>query len=260
MSHPWATVGKGKGGTYEYFEPSAQIRAEWGHSLPHWRQGGVIYYVTFRTADSIPQDRLIQWKRDREAWLAKHPLPRSPEQAREYRQLFTRRWHQWLDEAHGACVLKRANLRAIVEDTFRKLDGCPNGYALDEFVIMPNHAHVVVAPFKGQSLSQILKTWKSIAARRINKTLVQHGPFWQEESWDHIVRGPVYLEKYWQYIRDNPKHLPKMPKLVGRWPSADPQGSRRIQKSHRMSAEGRRPTKNRFASLHPQARWFIPSR
>ncbi len=64
MSHPWATVGRGKGGEYHYFDSQAEIGTEWGHNLPHWRQGGVVYFVTFRTADSIPADRLNQWKQD----------------------------------------------------------------------------------------------------------------------------------------------------------------------------------------------------
>ncbi len=80
---------------------------------------------------------------------------------------------------------------------------------MDDFVIMPNHVHVLVSPAPCQSLSQILKAWKSISARHINKALKQRGSFWQEESWDHIVRSPMHLEKYRQYIRDNPNSLPR---------------------------------------------------
>ncbi len=218
MDHHWATVGCGKGGGYHYFDSEAEIGAEYGHNLPHWRQGGVIYFVTFRTVDSIPRERLNQWKSERAAWLAKHPPQRSPDATREYHRLFTERWHKWLDETHGACHLKISSLRAIVEGTIRKLDGDPNGYSLDTFVVMPNHVHVLVAPAPLQSLNKILRTWKSVSAHRINKTLNQYGPFWQEESWDHIVRSPAHLEKYRKYIRENPDALPK----VGRQPSAEP--------------------------------------
>ncbi len=99
----------------------------------------------------------------------------------------------------------------------RKLDGDSSGYALDEFVIMPNHVHALVSPAPLQSLSKILRAWKSVSAHRINDAHNKRGPFWQEESWDHIVRSPVHLEKYGKYIRENPDALPQ----VGRQPSAD---------------------------------------
>lgn len=217
MTHPWATAGCGRAGEYQYFDKEAEIGAEWGHNLPHWRQGGVIYFVTFRTADSMPANRVAQWKSERAQWLTKHPPPRSPAVTREYHRLFTQRWHEWLDESHEACVLEDPNLRAITEATMRKLDGDGLGYALDEFVIIPNHVHVLIAPAPRQSLSKILRTWKSVSAHRINHAQDQRGPFWQEESWDHIVRSPMHLEKYRKYIRKNPDALPK----VGWQPSAD---------------------------------------
>ena len=208
MAHPWATIGRGLGGVYEYFDEEAEVLTEPGNDLPHWRQAGMIYYVTFRTADSIPLERLKQWKVERDAWLSRHPAPRSRDQVREYHRLFTQRWHEWLDEAHGECVLKEPALRNHVESTLRHLDGDAKGYSLDEFVIMPNHVHVLVSPARGQSLNKILRAWKSVSAHAINKSLRTSGDFWQEESWDHIVRSPHYLEKYRSYIRANPDKLP----------------------------------------------------
>lgn len=123
MTHPWATLGCGKGGEYQYFDKEAEIGAEWGHNLPHWRQGGVIYFVTFRTADSMPSERMAQWKSEREVWLANHPSPRSAAMKAEYHRIFTQRWHKWLDEAHGACVLRDLANRILVESTLLKLDG-----------------------------------------------------------------------------------------------------------------------------------------
>lgn len=209
MNHPWATVGNGLRGDYEYFDSAAQIGTEWGNNLPHWRQGGVIYFVTFRTADSLPQARLEQLKAEREHWLKCHPEPRNAAQTREYHRLFTARRHRWLDEGHGACLLKNGEVRSTVEETLRKWDGELAGYALDEFVIMPNHVHVLVAPAAGQSLSEMVRTWKSVSAHRINKMLERRGALWQEESWDHIVRSPRHLDRYRQYIQNNPQALPR---------------------------------------------------
>jgi REP element-mobilizing transposase RayT len=209
MSHPWATVGHGKGGSYEFFHAEAEIGAEWGHNLPHWRQGGVIYFITFRLADSLPTARVKQLKSERERWLKHHPEPRIPAQLREYHRLFTGRRERWLVEGRGACELKNVAARGELETTFRHLDGKSDGYALDAFVIMPNHVHVLVAPQPTQSLSEIVRTWKSISARRINTLLGRQGKLWQEESWDHIVRSERHLNRYRQYICANPKPLPR---------------------------------------------------
>ena len=37
---------------YEFFDPDQPIEEYYG-CLPHWRQEGVLYFVTFRTADSL---------------------------------------------------------------------------------------------------------------------------------------------------------------------------------------------------------------
>jgi len=42
------------------FDVNAPI-AKAGRHVPHWRQEGATYFITFRLADSIPKDKLIQW-------------------------------------------------------------------------------------------------------------------------------------------------------------------------------------------------------
>lgn len=39
-------------------------------NLPHWRQDGAVYFVTFRLKDSIPKSVLEAWEHDRRIWLA----------------------------------------------------------------------------------------------------------------------------------------------------------------------------------------------
>jgi REP element-mobilizing transposase RayT len=85
----------------------------------------------------------------------------------------------------------------------RYFDG--DRYNLDEFVVMPNHAHALVTPLGAHLLSLILRSWKSYTAKKINASLGRSGAFWQKESFDHIVRSAASLEKFRQYIRDNPK-------------------------------------------------------
>jgi hypothetical protein len=41
--------------------------------LPHWRQDGATYFVTFRLADSLPQSKLDELAALKEAWQRRHP-------------------------------------------------------------------------------------------------------------------------------------------------------------------------------------------
>ena len=46
-------------------------------NLPHWRQKGATYAVTFRLNDALPQSKLQELKRHRARWEQQHPEPRS---------------------------------------------------------------------------------------------------------------------------------------------------------------------------------------
>lgn len=44
-------------------------------NLPHWNRDGAIYWVTFRLADSLPQEKLRAWSEERSLWIKAHPEP-----------------------------------------------------------------------------------------------------------------------------------------------------------------------------------------
>jgi hypothetical protein len=72
-----------------FFDPDAIVVICHG-KLPHWRQEGVIYFVTFRLADSLPQAKLQWLRREKELWLRLNPEPRTVSQQREYHERFTK--------------------------------------------------------------------------------------------------------------------------------------------------------------------------
>ncbi len=183
------------------FDSEAPV-AIYGRYLPHWRQEGCTYFVTFRLADSIPAQKLRQWEQEHETWWREHPEPHTPEQKAEYHERFTERFHQWLDAGHGSCWLRRPELSAVVEDALRHFDG--QRYTLGHFVVMPNHVHVLVRPVQGHLLKEVLHSWKSFSAHKINEALGRNGIVWQEESFDCIVRTEAQLVKFGDYVRENP--------------------------------------------------------
>lgn len=168
-------------------------------NLPHWRQRAVTYFITFRTSDSIPQSKLKQWETERDVWLQYHMEPYDKHTRKDYYKRFTARIHEWMDQGYGECVLGREPFKSMVEDALKYFHG--TRYYLDEFVVMPNHVHVLVTPYEGYELSKILHSWKSFTASEINRALGRKGTFWQKESFDHIVRSEAHLEKIRRYIR-----------------------------------------------------------
>ena len=185
---------------HAYFDPDEPV-ANLAGNLPHWRQEYCMYFVTFRLADSLPQERLRQWLAERDEWLKRNPPPRSPQQRAEYNERFTESLQNWLDQGYGSCVLRDIQAKSIVENALRHFDG--QRYQLDKFIVMPNHVHVLVTPLPPHELSTVLHSWKSFTAKEINRLLGRRGELWQKESFDHIVRSPESLEHYRQYIRDN---------------------------------------------------------
>ncbi len=183
------------------FDPSASV-AKSGRHLPHWKQDGCTYFVTFRLADSIPQEKQQQWLVEQREWVRKNPEPRTSQQEEEYAELFAQRFQKWLDGGHGECWLKNPEVSAIVEQALRFFDG--ERYWLGHFAIMPNHVHVLVRPLGEHDMSSILYSWKSFTAKQINAVIQRDGKVWQDESFDCLVRDPTQLEQFSHYIQENP--------------------------------------------------------
>jgi putative transposase len=183
-----------------------QARLEHRDNLPHVRQDNVIYFVTFRLGDSLPAVRVAELKQRRDEWMRRNPLPHTPQQEREYRQLWTVRIENLMDAGYGSCVLRDAATRGLLEGVMRRADG--SHYRLGEFVIMPNHVHALLQTLGGHMLSKIVKAWKSTSARLIGRQLGRSGSYWMDEYFDHVVRGDKWMDRFVRYIHENPVHLP----------------------------------------------------
>jgi hypothetical protein len=177
-------------------------------NLPHWRQDDRTYFITWRLADALPQQKLKIWEAERKIWFEVHSIKSREEveslpeaKRREYHRRFTAIIHAWLDAGYGSCALRDPSCAGIVEGSLRHFDG--ERYVLDDFVVMPNHVHFLVKPLPGFSLSELLKSWKGFTSREINMILGKSGTFWQKESWDHIVRSVAQLGHYRRYIAEN---------------------------------------------------------
>ncbi len=183
------------------FDPDAGHHQTW-RDLPHRHQEGSTAFVTFRLGDSLPIKRIKRWEQERQDFLTRHPKPWSDQLWRTYQQRFPERLESWLDEAQGECILRDPQVAAMLESVLRHFDG--ERYILDDYVIMPNHVHVLVKPLPEHRLDGILHSWKSFSANEINRSRNVEGRVWEHESFDHLVRSVAQLEKLRDYIRQNP--------------------------------------------------------
>lgn len=177
--------------------------------LPHWhRQGSsAIYWITFRLADSLPQEKVQLLKKERERFLLRHPKPWTPEIENIYRERFNERIHDWLDAGHGSCTLADPEMRSHLVDAIMKFEGVR--HSLVSAVIMPNHVHMILRP-TGYSLGLLLQGIKATSARKINELTGHTGiRFWMEESYDRIIRSKEELNILREYVRRNPRNLPE---------------------------------------------------
>ena len=170
--------------------------------LPHWRQLGATYFVTFRLGDSLPQEKLQILDEMRKQWLATPSEARTDPQAKNYAKAVFQRIEIWLDAGYGACWFREQRFadelrRAI----FHRHE---SQYRVPVGAIMPNHCHLVIRPFDSFELEDLLGEIKSVVARFINRDHGSTGQLWQQESYDRIIRDTEHLHNVVQYIGRNP--------------------------------------------------------
>jgi type I restriction enzyme R subunit len=180
------------------YEPIRRHR----HRLPHWQQGSVYYFVSWRLADSLPKEKLARWTQEKNIWLQKNPPPWNSETETEYHERFSHRIDDWLDAGEGSCLIKDPLLGRRVTNALLHYEN--ERYLMDSFVIMPNHVHVLFRLIEPHRLEVVVKSWKGFTAREINELLQRRGRLWQEDYWDRLIRDEDHLLKCREYIRNNP--------------------------------------------------------
>lgn len=160
--------------------------------LPHVKREGAAYFVTFRLADSLPKDLLLQWEREKAGRLqrlfsAKTAGVTTNDSEEEIKKDLQRKIERHLDQGTGACHLRKPEIAGLAQQTLLHFN--EERYLLHEWVVMPNLVHVVVWPMLNHLLSDILKSWKQFSSRRAKKILnLGEEPFWQREFYDHWIR------------------------------------------------------------------------
>jgi REP element-mobilizing transposase RayT len=182
--------------------------------LPHWFQPGTATFITFRTADSMPNSTLELWRREQLDWFRRQGIRvqgKTVEQlvsgiADSKKAAFIKKknqlWHKYLDQGCGECLLRNREFAEMVANALRFFDG--DRYDLDCLIVMPNHVHLIVQFRSGVTLRKQTDSWLRYSATQINRQCGRRGHFWQAEPFDHLIRSPRQFEYLRKYIFDNP--------------------------------------------------------
>jgi REP element-mobilizing transposase RayT len=152
--------------------------------LPHLDAIGQPQFITFRLHNSLPDHRVFPPSNltSGQAFLAVDRL---------------------LDLARsGPTFLKQPSIAQLVQTSLKQGVALAH-YVLHSWVIMPNHIHLLLTP--QVILAKLLCSLKATTAQQANRILARGGvPFWQHESYDHLVRDESEATRIISYIEGNP--------------------------------------------------------
>lgn len=179
--------------------------------LPHWRKAGTCYLSTFRLRDSLPAEVVARMKAEEKTWqqrlaeaaLNNHGrLPGDEMDAWDaFQRKRLRKLDLLLDEGHGECLLRHPEHREVLVEALHHGE---RRVEILAYAIMPNHAHVLCRPLPGHALESLMGSWKRRSSQRIHHALGRTGSFWQDESWDRIIRDAEHYATAVRYIAKNP--------------------------------------------------------
>src|SRR5579863_8849374 len=109
-----------------------------------------------------------------------------------------------LDNAQtGPLYLRRPEIAGLVVEAIHYRAQVSREYNLHSFVVMANHIHLLITPHV--AVARMMQSLKRFTARECNKVLGLTGkPFWQDESYDRLVRDKTEFKRIVCYVEMNP--------------------------------------------------------
>jgi REP element-mobilizing transposase RayT len=204
--------------------------------LPHYQPSDATFFVTFRLAGSLPAAVIEKIRIEREltkkriGGICNHKI--QSDEWHEFNNEYFARYDGLLDRSSLVPLwLREPEIAQMVHDAILFQD--KKQYDLIAHCIMPNHVHMVfdvttvgrltestlkastrldeiTKPVEGRDgvstyiVTRILESLKKYTALRANRILRRSGPFWQHESYDHVVRDDNDVSRIVDYVLMNP--------------------------------------------------------
>jgi putative transposase len=152
--------------------------------LPHWDLVGEPLFVTFRLCGSLPANRVFP--------------PETLTSGRAFVAM-----DRLLDHARsGPLYLRQPEIAQMVVQALSDSEVRFRRYDLHAYIVMANHVHLLVTPHV--TLRDWLGPLEGFTGHEAIRMLGLHStPFWQDESYDHLVRDGGF-ERIKRYIENNP--------------------------------------------------------
>jgi putative transposase len=195
--------------------------------LPHLQPWNATFFITFRLAGSIADPVATQMREDLVGRQRKTMHEGQKDLVKELwctqlEEHFTKVDEFLGQRTSGPLWLQDDRIASLVSSAIHFKNH--RDYLLHAFTIMPDHVHLVfslgegilgagnrgsingnlVDPGKPYRVSRILGSIKKYTALRANAFLGRKGAFWQDESYDHVVRDGDELERIIWYVLMNP--------------------------------------------------------
>lgn len=164
-------------------------------NLPHFYHHDGIYFITYRLADSLPSKLVAEIKSSTKNNMGLDTI--------RFKRLL-KKYDDILGKGNfGAKHLSIPDVADICRSTLHYPDG--KDYELICYCIMPNHIHLIFELLESnKGISKIMQSIKKISARKSNLLLNKSGTFWQDESYDRLVRDDKELYFIVRYVLLNP--------------------------------------------------------
>lgn len=98
---------------------------------------------------------------------------------------------------------KLTEIGEIIDSEISRLSDIYEYIAIDKYVIMPNHVHMIIMIHGGRpevapTLSRVIQQFKGAVSKQAGF------PVWQKSFYDHIIRDENDYLEIWDYIDTNP--------------------------------------------------------
>ena len=179
------------------------MRTFYKRRLPHWQPNNATFAITSRLNGSIPMDKILELKEEYQ-FLKKEKDYLLQGDYEDKKRDFFLKYDNFLDSnANEPYWLREPFIAELVDNALKHYHG--QYYNLWAYCIMPNHVHFLISTYENApELKKINQNWKKYTARKANEYLNRTGKFWQEESYDRVVRDEDEFWAQYFYILNNP--------------------------------------------------------
>ena len=110
----------------------------------------------------------------------------------------------------GEASVKFSSIGVVARDCLLEIESHFPGVKTDNWVIMPNHIHLLlrieerIDPLPAVDISDVIGKFKAAVTRKARSENLFSGKLWQSSFYDHIIRNEADYQSVWQYISGNP--------------------------------------------------------